>query len=505
MLDIVPKLDLDFSPYSGLYDIIVGKENMYRRLRDEMDWSFVNESMIECYDSDRGRIAINPEFMLKLLVIKTITDLSDADLVEEVKVNMAMKYFLNLAPEAEVCHKSNLTNFRRFRLAKCESVNILLCQTIKVAKQKGIIKKSSSGKYEMECSIDSTHINAMGRVLLSGEAITIYCKRLINDVKSVNPDVAAGLERVPDKFKNSWEAVEFGKRMLAYVRDSCTDDLVRMKVMRTANRLQEVIEDLEEYGSYCPADRDARRGHKSVTRTEDGYKDHIITETNTGLIVAAESSPMNVSDTTVGRELIQKVVTEAEAGGEDKITAVLGDAAYSSSDILDYLASHDIELYASPNRQLGTSHPDRNGFTYNKDAQGVICPAGHLSISSTIRTYKEENNRKVAMYYFDVDRCRCCPFRHGCYKEGSTTKSFSVTINTEAQKAYLKKMKLPSARQKLRKRNISERVNAELKSRCGLRKAKARGMETMTVQMAVAMFTYNLKVILRKTAPKAGE
>lgn len=55
MLDIVPKLDLDFSPYSGLYDIIVGKENMYRRLRDEMDWSFVNESMIECYDSDRGR------------------------------------------------------------------------------------------------------------------------------------------------------------------------------------------------------------------------------------------------------------------------------------------------------------------------------------------------------------------------------------------------------------------------------------------------------------------
>lgn len=86
MLDIVPKLDLDFSPYSGLYDIIVGKENMYRRLRDEMDWSFVNESMIECYDSDRGRIAINPEFMLKLLVIKTITDLSDADLVEEVKL-----------------------------------------------------------------------------------------------------------------------------------------------------------------------------------------------------------------------------------------------------------------------------------------------------------------------------------------------------------------------------------------------------------------------------------
>lgn len=32
------------------------------------------------------------------------------------------------------------------------------------------------------------------------------------------------------------------------------------------------------------------------------------------------------------------------------------------------------------------------------------------------------NGEKVECYYFDVEKCKYCPFTVGCYKEGSKTK-----------------------------------------------------------------------------------
>jgi len=65
---------------------------------------------------------------------------------------------------------------------------------------------------------------------------------------------------------------------------------------------------------------------------------------------------------------------------------------------------------------------------------------------------KREKNGTAAVlsYYFDVEKCKLCPHRDGCYKEGSKTKSYSVTLmskihseqqefqETEEFKAYAK-------------------------------------------------------------------
>ncbi len=36
-------------------------------------------------------------------------------------------------------------------------------------------------------------------------------------------------------------------------------------------------------------------------------------------------------------------------------------------------------------------------------------------------------------FYFDVDKCKVCPLREGCYKEGAKTKTYAVTIKSDEQ------------------------------------------------------------------------
>ena len=49
--------------------------------------------------------------MFKYLLLKSIYDLSDVDVVERSKYDMSFKYFLDMAPEDEVINPSSLTKF----------------------------------------------------------------------------------------------------------------------------------------------------------------------------------------------------------------------------------------------------------------------------------------------------------------------------------------------------------------------------------------------------------
>ncbi|GIN86170.1 hypothetical protein J6TS2_25560 [Heyndrickxia sporothermodurans] len=60
--------------------------------------------------------------MFKYLLLKSIFDLSDVDVVERSKYDMSFKYFLDMAPEEAVINPSSLTTFKKLRL---KDVNLL--------------------------------------------------------------------------------------------------------------------------------------------------------------------------------------------------------------------------------------------------------------------------------------------------------------------------------------------------------------------------------------------
>ena len=137
MLEQQQKLVL--SPFMDIYDIVVPKDNLLRKINELIDFSFVYEELIDKYCLDNGRSAVSPIRLFKYLLLKSIFDLSDIDIVERSKYDMSFKYFLDMAPEEEVINPSTLTKFRKLRLKDINLLDMLIHKTVTIALDKGVM------------------------------------------------------------------------------------------------------------------------------------------------------------------------------------------------------------------------------------------------------------------------------------------------------------------------------------------------------------------------------
>ncbi len=104
MIPIQPSFTL--SLYIAFYDIVIPKDNMLRQMNDLVEFSFVHEELKNKYCLDNGRNAVPPIRMFKYLLLKSIFDISDMDVVERSKYDMSFKYFLDISPEDDVIDPS---------------------------------------------------------------------------------------------------------------------------------------------------------------------------------------------------------------------------------------------------------------------------------------------------------------------------------------------------------------------------------------------------------------
>lgn len=129
------QLTISLSPYSELYDIIVPQNHILRRIKENIDFSFVNPMLRKQYCEHYGRPAKEPEMMFKLLFLKKLYDLSDENLIASAQTDMAYKYFLGLEPEDGLIDSSLLTKFRKTRITE-DILEDMLKETIKQAIEK---------------------------------------------------------------------------------------------------------------------------------------------------------------------------------------------------------------------------------------------------------------------------------------------------------------------------------------------------------------------------------
>ena len=135
---------LQLSIYSDLYDLIVPKDNLLRKINELIDFSFIYDELVNKYCSNNGRNAESPIRMFKYLLLKTIYDVSDVDIVERSHFDMSFKYFLEMTTEEDVINPSSLTKFRKLRLKDTDLLNLLIGKTVSIAIEKGIATHSLS-------------------------------------------------------------------------------------------------------------------------------------------------------------------------------------------------------------------------------------------------------------------------------------------------------------------------------------------------------------------------
>ena len=120
------------SPYMQIYELVVPKDNLLRQIKELVDFGFIYDELIDKYCLDNGRNAVSPIRMFKYLLLKSIYDLSDVDVVERSKYDMSFKYFLDMAPEDEVINPSSLTKFRRLRLKDMDLLDMLIAKQFRL-------------------------------------------------------------------------------------------------------------------------------------------------------------------------------------------------------------------------------------------------------------------------------------------------------------------------------------------------------------------------------------
>lgn len=480
MLEKQQKLIL--SPYMGIYDLVVPKDNLLRKINELIDFSFIYDELIDKYCLDNGRNAISPIRMFKYLLLKSIYNLSDIDTVERSKYDMSFKYFLDMAPEESVIDPSSLTKFRKLRLKDINLLDMLIDKTVTIALENGLIKSTA-------IIVDATHTKARYNQKPSCEILKERSKHLRKVIYEIDETMK---EKFPAKTTGNGleKEIEYCQELLNVIKKH---ENIRQypKVSERYNLLEEALQDdLEQMSSM--KDQDAKVGHKTADSSFFGYKTHLAM-TEERIITAAIVTSGEKNDGKELKELYQK----SKASGM-KIDTIIGDSAYSEKANIELAESNEIKLVAklNPSVSQGTRKKE-DEFEFNKDAGMYVCKAGHMAIRKAHQGKKDAEKNQVICYYFDVEKCKRCPYKEGCYKEGAASKTYSVTIKSDIHKSQMAFQETERFKERARERYKIEAKNSELKNRHGYDVASSSGLIGMEMQGAMAIFTVNVKRILK--------
>jgi transposase len=471
-----------FSNHSALYDIIIRKDNLLRQIKELIDFSFVRKELVDKYCCDNGRMAIDPVCLFKYLLLKTIYDISDVDVVERSFVDMSFKYFLDMSPEDDVINPSTLTKFRRQRLKDMDLLHLLINKTVTLALEKGIIKSTS-------IIVDSTHSSSRSNPHSPVAVLKMRSKQLRKLLYETDESIKDSLPKKNEDTDLEHE-LTYSHELVNHLKDN--EMLISIpKIKEKLNMLRETLDDIADHYTLS-TDGDARTGHKTKDSSFFGFKTHIAMSEER-IITAATVTSGEKSD---GKEL--PILVEMSKANGMKVDNIIGDTAYSGTNNIELANEEEIKLISKLHPCISQGfRKDTDRFDYNKDAGMYVCPAGHMAIRKSIEARKQEKKSPREVYFFDVEKCKVCSLREGCYKTDAKYKTYKVTIRTDMHGEQLAFQETGYFKARYKERYKIEAKNAELKHVYGYDRAISYGLSAMQMQGAMTIFAANMKRIIK--------
>jgi transposase len=484
---------------SYLYDRIVPVDHLLCQINQVVDFSFTEQILKDRYNVDIGRPAEDPEFMLRLCLLQYIYGDSDRQVVENARLNLAYKYFLGLAVDAEVPDYTTISYFRVQRLGE-EKFRSVLEQVVGQCISKGLVK----GNRQI---IDSTPVVA-NISLSSITGLVRKCREnVLKTIEKQDTKVAKklGLKDVQNaknvKFASTEEGLQKEIEAAGELLDSVTAELRAKKINPTdelkkdLGLLEKAVADREKGAKdklISPVDPDARRGKKSST-TWPGYKVHIVMEEETGIITGVETTPANATD---GSQL-KPLLKGQEKAHSIKPKELTGDKAYDWGENLEALNSNETIANISLSKQVnrnGLGYFTVDDFLYDSESVKLMCPAGHISTSC----YSEilYNNKPGYAFQFKPSLCNVCPLKAKCVKNRAGRRVY-ISYYEPYYRLARERMATEEGKQAYRNRYKIEQKMADLNRYCGLRRCRYRGLGRAEIHTLLATTVCNIKRMVK--------
>jgi IS5 family transposase len=478
------QIRLSLSLYSGIYDAVVPQEHLLRKIKEKIDFSFVNPMLKKQYCEDFGRPAKEPEMMFKLMFLKKIYDLSDVRVVSQAQTDMAVKYFLDLDPEASMIDPSLMTKFRKLRITE-DILEEMLRETIRQAIGKGI-KKSNA------IIVDSTHTESAVRPKTVTQVLRELSRQLRREIYQHLYELSERFPEKPSETAELDDEIVYTYKLLEATANG-VESSGNQGIKDLYTRIRELLDSDKIREIRSKDDEDARFGHKTPTSTFFGYKNHIAM-TEERIITALEVTGGEIPD----GKIMQPLAERSKENGVE-VKEIIGDMAFVSQGNLAYCENESIDLIARTNPAVAALADEKtDGFVFNKDAKTMQCPAGLLAM----RTDKQlrDSGNTFYRFVFSKRKCRNCPLFVSCPATKKKSEfSYCFTDVSEENRERLAFEQTELFQQRLTVRHRIEEKNGEMKVAHGLRRADSTGLAAMRLQTYFTAFVVNVKRIVTLT------
>lgn len=431
---------------------LVPPDHLLRKIDAMIDFSFIHERVAGLYCADNGRPALDPVMMFKALFVGYLFGLrSERQLVREIEVNVAYRWFLRLGLTDPVFDASTLSQNRRRRYADTSVAQDIFDGVVEQAIGRGLVE----GKV---LYTDSTHLKANA----NGNRFdkTMAAKSRADYWEALDAAVEA-------------DRAAHGRKPLA--PKARGPEVRETKVSRTDPDAGYMVRDGKPKGFF--------------------YLDHRTVDGRHGIVTDTCTTPANVHDSIV---YLGRLDRQRERFGFD-VAAVGLDAGYATAGIARGLEERGI-LGVTGYRNPTPPRPGmmrKKAFVYERAADGYRCPQGQ------ILAYATTDREGFRHYRSDPAICRTCPLLASCTTNAKAQRTITRHVWTDARERVDSYRLTPwgKAIYKRRKETV-ERSFADAKQLFGHRYARFRGLIAVTCQCLLAAAAQNIKKIALALAPK---
>ena len=424
---------------------LVPSNHLLRKIDAAIDFSFIHDRVAGLYSPDNGRPALDPVMMFKALFIGYLFGVrSERQLVREIEVNVAYRWFLRMKLTEPVFDASTLSQNRRRRYNDTSVAQDIFDGIVEQAIGHGLVDGTV-------LYTDSTHLKAnANKGRLDKQVVSKSRSAYWDDLdEAITEDRAAhGKKPLKDKPR---QAVEKESR-----------------ISRTDPDSGYMVRDGKPKGFF--------------------YLDHRTVDGKSGIITDTHTTPANVHDSI---PYLERLDRQRDRFGFD-VHAVGLDAGYATAGIARGLEDRDIKGVTGYRRPT----PPKPGmmakkaFVYEPGADGYRCPQGQLL------GYATTDRSGYRHYKSDPAKCRTCPLLASCTSSRNKTRVVTrhVWQDSKDRTDAHRLTDWGKAVYKRRKETV-ERSFADAKQLHGHRYARFRGITAVACQCLLAAAAQNIKKI----------
>ena len=426
-----------------LEDMVPG-DHLLRRIDAALELSWLRGEMRPHY-SHLGCPSVCPELMVRMLIVGYCYSIrSERRLCEEVRVNLAYRWFCGLGLEDKVPHHSSFSVNRHGRFRESD-----------------ILRKVFE---EVVCG-------CMKAGLVGGEGFAV-------DASVIEAD-ASRFQRVKGA-EIDWPEEQLSHRAIKEFVDALESENPPTNPERKPKAMSPID----------PAAAWTTRGRHKVMF---GYSLNYLIDMENAVIVDVEATPTRISKEVDAAETMIERTQERFALKPDRLA---GDVAYGTGEMLGWLVERDITPHI-PVWDRSAVAPEgkftRAQFAYDKERDLYICPGGKkLKTSGTV------HDGATIKYIAKRSDCASCPLKPQC--TSGRERRVQRDVNQEARDYTQSLMETEAYAASSGERKKIERLFGEAKSILSMVRLRLRGLTGARDEFLLTATVQNLKRLANHTA-----